>query len=262
MIRIGITHYHEPQIQAVNLRSYPDYASSQNIVMRIPIGNLLAIYHEQTSDLGQWYLVTADVSGTHYGGWLFESVVRVLDQNTPKPPPSSESGFNTGVNVDPVPSTLTHESRGINIDLHNNTGFPNVNEVGAASYMRQLYNVSQGTGNTDIDRAFNEYYAKLKPYLDAGKTIIFVLNHQTWGEGQNQWWENDGWIPPESPRWVTQFAPAYANFIGGIVAQWRPYSDQIIWQIWNEQDSPGWSGECGVITNELRCVVWAGGTCN
>ena len=131
MTRIGITHYHEPHIQVVNLRSYPDYASSHNIVTRIPIGNLLAIYHEQTSDAGQWYLVTADVDGEQYGGWLFESVVKLPDEDTP--PASS------------IVTSTQEDIRGINIDLHNNTGFPNVNEVGAASYIRQLYNVSQGT---------------------------------------------------------------------------------------------------------------------
>ena len=204
----------------VNFRRLPDPTLDESTkVEGIPTGTPVTILHDQFVGDYTWYVVLLESDQV---GWMREDVLLLEGKRRAQPNPISQ---------------LTTNIRGINIDLHNPTGFPSVNEVGAASYIRQLYNVSQGTGSTDIDRVFNEYLATLKPHLDAGKTIIFVLNHQTWGEGQNQWWEHNGWMPPESPRWVTQFAPAYANFIGQIVAQWRPYGDQIIWQVWNEQDS-------------------------
>ena len=225
---MSVAYTHNPYGgDTVNFRRLPDPSLDESTkIAEIPTDTPIRILHSQKVGEFTWHVVLLE---SNQVGWLREDVIKTYQ---------TKLDIKVSVEDDSVPQPKpVTEIRGINIDLHNPTGFPSVNEVGAASYIRQLYNVSQGTGSTDIDRVFNEYRATLKPHLDAGKKIIFVLNHQTWGEGQNQWWENDGWIPPESPRWVTQFAPAYASFIGQIAAQWRPYSDQIIWQIWNEQDS-------------------------
>ena len=128
--------------------------------------------------------------------------------------------------------------RGMNIDIHNPGAHPNVNALGEMGYVRVLYNVSQGTGSTDLGRAFNQYRPALDPYFNAGKKVIFIVNHQTRGRGKNQWSDEGKWMPPESPRWE-QFAPQFADFIGQIASQWQGFADRIIWQIWNEQDSLG-----------------------
>ena len=170
---MSVAYTHNPYGgDTVNFRRLPDPSLGESTkIAEIPTDTPIRILHSRKVGEFTWHVVLLE---SNQVGWMREDVLLLEGKRRAQPNPISQ---------------LTTNIRGINIDLHNNTGFPNVNEVGAADYIRQLYNVSQGTGSTDIDRVFNEYRATLKPHLDAGKKIIFVLNHQTWGEGQNQWWE-------------------------------------------------------------------------
>lgn len=118
---------------------------------------------------------------------------------------------------------------GVNLDLLNALGKPAPNRLGNVTYVRLPYNVSRGVGSQDLNAAF-ELYA---PYIDAlhnaGKQIILVYTHQTYGEGAGFVW------PQMTPDRWRELSLRFADFVGQIARQYR--GKIAAHQIWNEQDT-------------------------
>ena len=118
---------------------------------------------------------------------------------------------------------------GINLDRRHPLGSPDPSRLGAMSYVRMAYNVSDGRGSQDLNAAYNHY----APYLDqlarAGKKIILVYTHQTYGEGAGFVWER-----MTADKW-RELGARYADFLRVIAGQYRGMI--AAHQIWNEQDA-------------------------
>jgi hypothetical protein len=116
----------------------------------------------------------------------------------------------------------TANRNGVHLDPLNPVGKPSVEALGGIHWLRINYDVSFDQGHTDIHAAFQFYEPICRPYLEAGKRIIFVLTHETFGE-------NVQGLPQFRPQ---EFAP----FVAEIVSQWKVWGRQIVWEIWNEPD--------------------------
>ncbi|MGB7340449.1 MAG: chitosanase, partial [Phototrophicaceae bacterium] len=130
---------------------------------------------------------------------------------------------------------------GMNLDLYHPLGTPDPAALGNIKWVRFLYNVSfnpdipEGDparyGNTDLDATMQRYRPILEQYAKAGKKVILVFTHQTYGEGQGM---NLGAMSDE--QW-SSLSERFAEIVGEIAEQYQ--ADQMIHalQIWNEQDA-------------------------
>ena len=119
---------------------------------------------------------------------------------------------------------------GINLDVLNRLGAPDPSRLGEMTYARLPYNVSMGRGSQDLNAAYDTYAPYIDALLNAGKRIILVYTHQTFGEGA-------GYVWPQmtSDRW-RELSARYSDFVRQIAQQFR--GRIAVHQIWNEQDAP------------------------
>jgi len=104
--------------------------------------------------------------------------------------------------------------------------------------IRLVYDVSLNTGNTDINLAFNRLFPVVKPYHDAGFTIVFAITHETYGENTTgKWWSDihKRWMLPNDDRWIL-LSNELSGMMGNIARQWHDAGISVVWQVWNEPD--------------------------
>ena len=121
---------------------------------------------------------------------------------------------------------------GVNLDLLSTVGKPNPAQLGKMQYVRLLYNVSMGTGSQDLNRAHALYEPYLRACAEAGKKVILVYTHQTYGEGAGYVWEQ-----MDSAKWH-ELGQRFADFVRNIAARYAGRGWIAAHQIWNEQDAP------------------------
>lgn len=121
------------------------------------------------------------------------------------------------------------ETNGINLDVLNPLGKPGPARLRELTYVRMPYNVSMDVGNQDLNKAFDVYAPYIDALVNAGKKIILVYTHQTYGEGAGYVWPrmtDDQW---------QELSLRYADFVGQIARQYR--GKIAAHQIWNEMDA-------------------------
>lgn len=120
---------------------------------------------------------------------------------------------------------------GVNLDLLHPLGKPDPARLRDVTYVRMAYNVSMGRGSQDLNAAYNLY----APYFDrlqaAGKQVILVYTHQTFGEGAGYQWNQ---MNPD--RW-RELSARLADFVRVIANQYKGRGVIAAHQIWNEQDA-------------------------
>lgn len=169
---------------------------------------------------GQWIKVNrAGARDAYAAAWFLEAF------STEDPP-----GAIPGVNVP-----------GINLDLDHNGGTPEAAPLANLGWVRLLFNVSLNPtkaandpsryGNTDVDFTFNRYRPTLERYARAGRKVILVLTHQTFGEGA-------GYVWPQmtTSRW-RDLTTKYADIVRRAAARFAGTGLVYAYQIWNEQDT-------------------------
>ncbi len=117
---------------------------------------------------------------------------------------------------------------GVNLDVRHRLGAPNPARLNALTYVRMGYNVSNATGNQDLNAAYEVYAPYIDSLVNAGKKVILVYTHQTYGEGVYDW------DTMTTPRWQ-ELSARFAEFLQVIAKQYR--GKIAAHQIWNEQDA-------------------------
>lgn len=123
------------------------------------------------------------------------------------------------------------DTNGVNLDVLNRLGKPTPARLRNLTYARMVYNVSMGTGNQDLNKAFQTYAPYIDALVNADKKVILVYTHQTYGEGA-------GYVWPQmtSDQW-RELSLRYADFVGQIARQFQ--GKIAAHQIWNEMDARG-----------------------
>jgi hypothetical protein len=121
---------------------------------------------------------------------------------------------------------------GMNLDILHPLGGPGADRMKGIGWVRFAYNVSMGRGSTDLDAAFRKYAPFIEVYARAGFNIILVMTHQTFGEGQGYVWDK-----MDTAQWRA-FTAKYADVLRRIAGQYANRNWNIVYQIWNEQDTP------------------------
>ena len=157
------------------------------------------------------------------GAYLEAITAKEAEEHMPKVNP-------VGVNLDPAHAQRIGEPR-----------LPS--DLGKMGWVRILYNVTLGNPrqfDERFDLALQRYRPVVQKYHDAGYKVMFVVTHQTWGEGHGEFWDaaNNRWMAPNDPRWGSVFADSFANRMRQIVQGWVGSLSVDAWQIWNEQDTP------------------------
>ncbi len=129
---------------------------------------------------------------------------------------------------------------GINLDLMHPLGKPGADRMKGVGWVRFAYNVSMGHGSTDLDGAYNRHAPYIEAYSKAGYNVILVLTHQTYGEGAGYIWDK-----MDTPRW-RDFTAKYVDVLKRISTQLANKGWNIIYQIWNEQDTPPEAAQAAV----------------
>lgn len=142
---------------------------------------------------------------------------------------------------DPVEAVPGVPILGMNIDIYNNLGRPDPNLLKNVGWVRLPFNVSKNPdlheghpnkyGNTDVGAAFNRYRPELEKYHRAGKKIILVLTHQTYGEGRGYVWHQ-----MNSDLWK-KFTGEFVEIIKQVARLFAPTGMIYAYQVWNEQDT-------------------------
>lgn len=149
--------------------------------------------------------------------------------------PDGLSGFAAAWFLDATIKTPTKLSGinpvGINLDLMHPAGLPPADRLGGLGWVRMGYNVSNRTGSTDINAAFQRYAPTLERYVKAGYKVILTTSHQTYGEGAGYVWPamNDG-------LWK-QLIQRFSEMMYKIMRQYADKGLVDAWQVWNEQDA-------------------------
>ena len=112
-------------------------------------------------------------------------------------------------------------------------GKPAPARLGDIGWVRFGYNVSNGRGSEDINAALARYLPQIEAYRDAGYRVIFVISHQTYGEGKSEFWP---WSQMTDAKW-RQLRARFAEMMSQIAGQWAGRDLVGAWQIWNEPDS-------------------------
>ena len=143
---------------------------------------------------------------------------------------------------DPVEAYPGIALPGVNIDLDHRVSQPEPTTLRNMGWVRLVYNVSLNPnfppgdprrfGNTDLTAAFNRFRPFLERYASNGIRVVLVLNHQTFGEGQNYHWHQ-----MNTSRW-REFTGRYVAHVRNIAAQFAGRNLVFAYQIWNEQDTP------------------------
>ncbi len=119
---------------------------------------------------------------------------------------------------------------GVNLDMFHQLGAPDPARLGNLGWVRLPYNISANVGSEDTDAAFQRFNPYLQALAQAGKRVILVLAHQTYGEGKFVWnrMSADDWARLRS---------GYMRILSIIVQQYAGRGLVHAWQIWNEQDA-------------------------
>ena len=120
---------------------------------------------------------------------------------------------------------------GVNLDIFHPLGKPGVARLKNMELVRLGYNVSMGKGNQDLQKAYDAYAPYIEEIQKAGKQIIFVYTHQTYGEGAGYDWNQ---MSPE--RWA-DLTKRFTEFIAKIADHYADSGVVAAHQIWNEQDA-------------------------
>lgn len=123
---------------------------------------------------------------------------------------------------------------GVNLDAFHRLGTPDPSRLGGIGWVRMGYNVSRGSGSTDIQAAYDRYAPLARAYVRAGYKVIFVITHQTYGEAQRDFLPS--WEAMNSEKWQL-LSSRLADLMYRIGKQWDGSGLVHAWQIWNEQDA-------------------------
>jgi hypothetical protein len=163
------------------------------------------------ADANKWLRLRAPSGENAYSAaWLLQSIIK------------SRGGL-TGVN--PV---------GVNLDAMHIRGTPEPSRLGRMGWVRLAYNVSNQSGSEDIVAAYERYAPIAERYTEAGLKVMFVVTHQTYGEGKDMFWP---WPDMTDEKWL-QLIDRFARMMDRIARQWAGSGLMHAWQIWNEQDAP------------------------
>ncbi|MEL7235366.1 MAG: M23 family metallopeptidase, partial [Chloroflexota bacterium] len=104
---------------------------------------------------------------------------------------------------------------GMNLDVLNNLGRPDPSRLGQMTWVRLPYKVSMNTGSQDLNRAFELYAPYIEALNRAGKKVMLVYTHQTYGEGA-------GFVWPQmnSSRW-RELSGRFSDFVRQIAQRHR-----------------------------------------
>lgn len=134
----------------------------------------------------------------------------------------------------PVPdSSVIPQARsiaGVNLDIFNPLGKPDVSRLGDMGWVRLKYDVSEDKGLLDLENSYNRHAPYLRQLKAAGYRVVMVFTHETWGEGRGYDWKQ-----MNDDRW-REFTGNYAPFLGKIAAQYADGDLIDVYQLWNEQD--------------------------
>lgn len=139
----------------------------------------------------------------------------------------------------PIPTNLT--MTGINLDFTHRLGKPAPERMKGLSWTRFVYNISRGTGSTDIEAAERLYRPIIEAYVKAGLRIILILGHQTYGEGGRFNLNN-----MSSEAW-RQYISEFANMCREVAKRYAGRNLIGAYQIWNEQDTQPGSGSIAAV---------------
>lgn len=123
---------------------------------------------------------------------------------------------------------------GVNLDQLHPLGTPDPSQLGDIGWVRFGYNVSNNSGSTDLQAAYDRYAPLAERYVKAGYHLIFTTSHQTYGEGRDEYWP---WTSMDDPKWA-HLIPRFAEMMEKIAEQWAGTGLVHAWQVWNEQDAP------------------------
>lgn len=120
---------------------------------------------------------------------------------------------------------------GINLDRLHHLGSPDPSRLGNMTYVRMAYNVSMGQGSKDLNKAYEVYAPYFSSLAKAGKKVILVYTHQTYGEGA-------GYVWPQmtADRW-NELGSYFADYVRAIAKTYANWDVIVAHQIWNEQDA-------------------------
>ncbi|MCU0496080.1 MAG: SH3 domain-containing protein [Anaerolineae bacterium] len=123
---------------------------------------------------------------------------------------------------------------GMNLDQFHPLGTPTPERLSGLGWVRFGYNVSMGKGSQDLQAAYNLYRPLAERYARAGLKVMFVLTHQTYGEGRDEFWP---WATMTDASWRT-LTGRFTDMVGQIIKQYAGQDLVHAWQVWNEQDAP------------------------
>lgn len=215
----------QPTVEALRIRSRPS-TEGDNIIGQVSAQDRLEtqeIHGRTLAKLGvdgQWLRVRrAGTNQAYAAAWFLRAVG-----------PNDPTEAITGV---PVP--------GMNLDIDHHLGRPDPAALGNIGWVRLKFNVSLNPtlpdghpnryGNTDVRFTFDRYRPILEGYQRAGKKIILVLTHQTFGEGQGYVWPQ-----MDSGKW-RDLSAKYAAIVQQTAQLFRNTGLIYAYQIWNEQDT-------------------------
>jgi hypothetical protein len=122
---------------------------------------------------------------------------------------------------------------GVNLDALHPLGAPAANRLGELGWVRLGYNVSDNRGSEDINAAYNRYAPLAERYARAGYKVMFVVTHQTYGEGKQEYWP---WNAMTNAKWQS-LIDRFGDMMERIAKQYAGKGIVHSWQIWNEQDA-------------------------
>lgn len=212
----------------IRLRAEPVFGETLGLVLRGEIVELIDPPEEIERKLGvegEWLQVRT-LPGTegYTAAWFYDLYEGPLPSVLDLPPDLA------GTNI-----------VGMNLDIFHPLGLPHPSRLGEVGWVRFLYNVSLNPdrhgvhdgryGNTDLEATYNRYKPALERYARAGKKVLLVFTHQTYGEGQGYDLGNLGMETAQ------QISDRLAGMLGRIAAQFKGQNIVHAFQIWNEQDA-------------------------
>ncbi|MBI1281912.1 MAG: TIR domain-containing protein [Anaerolineaceae bacterium] len=138
------------------------------------------------------------------------------------------TGYVASEDVKPLPVTIP---LGVNINPRSQVDTPEPSLLGRITWVRFVYDVSMGTGNQDLTKAYNFYDPIIQKYADAGYKVMLIFTHQTFGEGAGY-----NWSEMDDKKW-TEYVGSFAAACTNIADHYKDKNMVSSYQIWNEQDA-------------------------
>lgn len=187
----------------LNLRTGP--STDHNVIKVLPRGTMVEILEE-----GPWSRVRENGTvGFVSSNYLSEKKPGPL---TNQGDSSSKPGrLQTGMNINP--------------DAHGR----DIEQLRGLGWVRLVYKAD--ARQRSVDKAFTEQYQSLlQAYTSAGINCLLILNQETV-------WGNTPWYGGQHEDWK-RYADSLAQAGKRIAELCHPFTTQIAYQIWNEEDSP------------------------